>query len=81
MSTKFDIYQAVTDRIIAQLEKGVVPWHKPWKVTGVAIRGAEDLRKVAFNRVTKTAYSALKEIPLAVFGKGGLTNNRKADII
>src|SRR5436309_3449337 len=28
MST--DAYQIVTDRIIAQLEQGVVPWQKPW---------------------------------------------------
>ena len=25
------IYQMVTDRIIEQLEKGVVPWQRPWK--------------------------------------------------
>jgi antirestriction protein ArdC len=25
-----DIYQTVTDRIIAELTKGCVPWHKPW---------------------------------------------------
>ena len=25
-----DIYQEVTDRIIAQLDQGVIPWHKPW---------------------------------------------------
>jgi len=25
------IYEMVTDQIIAQLEKGTVPWHKPWK--------------------------------------------------
>lgn len=37
----FDIYAAVTDRIIEQLDQGVIPWHKPW--TGVqsgAISGA-----------------------------------------
>lgn len=37
----FDIYAAVTDRIVAQLEQGIIPWHKPW--TGVqsgAISGA-----------------------------------------
>ncbi|SEC87372.1 ArdC family protein [Terriglobus roseus] len=28
---KLNIYQIVTDRIIASLEKGVVPWEKPWK--------------------------------------------------
>ena len=69
MEKKFDIYQAVTDRIIAKLEKGVIPWHKPWKVTGVAIRGAEDLRKVAFNRVSKTAYSALNQMLLTRAGE------------
>ena len=25
-----DIYQIVTDRILEQLENGVVPWRKPW---------------------------------------------------
>lgn len=25
-----NVYQIVTDRIIEQLKKGVVPWHKPW---------------------------------------------------
>ena len=28
---KFDINNMVTDKIIESLEKGVVPWHKPWK--------------------------------------------------
>ena len=27
---KTDIYQIITDRIIKQLEKGIIPWHKPW---------------------------------------------------
>ncbi len=27
---KFDIYTVITDRIIAELEKGVIPWRKPW---------------------------------------------------
>ena len=30
MKTKTDIYQEVTDRIIDQLEKGVVPWKQTW---------------------------------------------------
>ena len=25
-----DVYQSVTDRIIASLEEGTVPWRKPW---------------------------------------------------
>ena len=27
------IYQRITDRIIALLEQGTIPWHKPWKGT------------------------------------------------
>lgn len=48
---QFNIYQAVTDRIIEQLEQGVIPWRKPWKVSGIQIRFKEDLTKLAFNRV------------------------------
>jgi len=25
-----DIYAEVTSRIIAEMEKGVIPWKKPW---------------------------------------------------
>lgn len=67
--TKFDIYQEVTDRIIQQLEQGIIPWHKPWKMTGVSIKGATDLRKLAYNRVTKTAYSALNQMLLSRVGE------------
>lgn len=28
------VYEVVTDRILAELEKGVVPWRRPWRVTG-----------------------------------------------
>ena len=27
---KSDVYQRITDQIVADLEKGVRPWHKPW---------------------------------------------------
>lgn len=26
-----DVYQIITDRILESLDKGVVPWHKPWR--------------------------------------------------
>jgi antirestriction protein ArdC len=29
-----DIYQEVTNRIVASLEAGTVPWRRPWKMTG-----------------------------------------------
>lgn len=31
---KFDIYQEITDRIIAELETGIIPWQKPWIASG-----------------------------------------------
>lgn len=30
MSEKFDIYEAVTNRIIDQMEQGKIPWNRPW---------------------------------------------------
>ena len=30
---KANVYEMVTERIIAELEKGIIPWEKPW--TGV----------------------------------------------
>ena len=49
-ATKFNIYEHVTQTIIAQLEAGTVPWRKPWtgsetgfqmplRVTGETYRG------------------------------------------
>lgn len=29
--TKTDVYQTITDTIIAKLEAGVIPWEKPWQ--------------------------------------------------
>lgn len=48
------VYEMVTDRIIEQLESGVIPWEKPW--TGV--------RSGAFNRVSKKSYSLLNQMLL-----------------
>jgi antirestriction protein ArdC len=31
---RVDLYQAVTDAIIAELEYGLKPWKRPWKTTG-----------------------------------------------
>lgn len=50
-----DIYAAVTDRIIAQLETGVVPWKKPW--VGVGSRCA-----VSFT--SRKPYSLLNQLLL-----------------
>ena len=50
----FDIYAAVTDRIIQQLEKGKIPWQKPWGgIGGGAISGT-----------TRKPYSLLNQMLL-----------------
>ena len=52
-----DIYKEVTDRIISQLNQGIIPWHKPWISNGSAISHA-----------TGHSYSLLNQILL---GKPG----------
>lgn len=54
----FDIYAAVTDRIITQLEQGVIPWRKPW--TGI--------QSGAVSGTTGKPYSLLNQMLL---GKPG----------
>ena len=49
-----NVYQIVTDRIIAELEKGIIPWERPW--TGV--------REGAYSRATGRPYSLLNQMLL-----------------
>ena len=49
-----NVYQIVTDRIIAELEKGIIPWRKPW--TGV--------RSGAYSHSTGRPYSILNQFML-----------------
>lgn len=51
---KFNIYEEITNRIINQLENGIIPWHKPW--SGIA--------SGAYNRVSKRPYSLLNQMLL-----------------
>lgn len=51
---KANVYDMITDRIIAELEKGQIPWEKPW--TGV--------RSGAYNRITKRPYNLLNQMLL-----------------
>ena len=39
-----DVYQRVTDQIVAELEKGVRPWLKPWNAEHAAGRITRPLR-------------------------------------
>lgn len=53
------VYEMVTERIINQLEKGIIPWRKPW--TG--IKGG------AYNRISKKSYSLLNQMLLKYEGE------------
>jgi len=35
-----DIYAEITNRIISQMEQGIIPWHKPWIASGCAVSHA-----------------------------------------
>ena len=48
-----DIYKEITDRIMAQMENGVIPWQKPWMASGQAI-----------SRTTGKPYSLLNQMLL-----------------
>ena len=54
----FDIYTEITNRIIAELEQGIIPWQKPWTGT----------RDGAISRSTGKPYSLLNQMLL---GKPG----------
>ena len=53
-----DIYKEVTDRIIAQMENGIIPWHKPWIASNQAV-----------SHVTGKAYSLLNQMMLGRAGE------------
>lgn len=55
----FDIYAAITDRIIAELENGIIPWRKPWTGTTTG----------AISRETGRPYSLLNQMLLGTPGE------------
>lgn len=76
------VYEMVTDRIIAQLEEGVIPWEKPW----FGVMGG------AFNRISKKNYSLLNQMLLQYDGEyatfkqwerlgGKIRKNERAEIV
>lgn len=63
-----DVYQIVTDRIIAELESGNIPWHKPWNRPTVTYEGVKvkvNPKNVAWSRSTGKPYSFLNQMLLA----------------
>ena len=53
-----DIYKEITDRIISQMEEGIIPWQKPWIACGKAI-----------SRSTGKPYSLLNQMLLGQPGE------------
>lgn len=48
------VYEMVTERIITQLEQGIIPWEKPWS----------GIRSGAYNRISKKSYSLINQMML-----------------
>ena len=59
---KMNVYQMVTDRIVEELHKGIIPWHKPWTGVGVENGGA-------INYVSRKPYSLLNQMLLGRAGE------------
>lgn len=77
-----NVYQMVTDRIVEQLEKGVIPWQKPWTGT----------KNGAYNRISRKPYSVLNQMLLLHSGEyatfkqwkevgGRIRKGEKAEIV
>lgn len=54
-----NVYEMITERIIEQLENGVIPWQKPWTGT----------KNGAYNRVSRKPYSILNQMLLQHSGE------------
>lgn len=49
-----NVYEMVTARIIEQMDKGIIPWHKPWHIAGKT-------EEMAINYVSRKPYSTLNQ--------------------
>ena len=79
---KANVYDMVTDRIIEELSKGIIPWEKPWTGT----------RAGAYNRISNKPYSLLNQMLLSKTGEyasfkqwtelgGHIKKGEKAEIV
>lgn len=59
VSQKDYIYSRITEKVIAQMEKGIVPWRKPWKTL---LDGSVEVPR---NYATKKAYKGVNYMLLA----------------
>ncbi len=71
MKTKQTVESIVTKRILAELEKGSVPWVKPWKELGVAGGG-----NIPVNHISNDPYHGINVLALWCAGIGKFESNR-----
>ena len=77
---KLNVYEMVTDRILAELEKGNIPWHKPWIVPTIKYKGVKvevDPKSCAYSRSTGRPYSLLNQMLLCRSGEWATYNQIK----
>lgn len=65
-TNKSNVYDLVTERIIEQMNKGIIPWHKPWSIVA---NGNTNGTNSAINYVTRKAYSPLNQMLLGESGE------------
>lgn len=66
-----DLYQTVTDKVIADLEAGTVPWVKPWEGSGHAGLGLPE------NAATGRAYSGIN---ILLLWASAMTHGRSSHV-
>lgn len=63
-----DTYEIVTKRIIEKMENGIIPWQRPWVIKEQKV-DAVMAKRLAFNRITKRAYSSTNQMLLENVGE------------
>jgi len=51
------VYDVITDRILDQLERGVVPWHRPWHGTPTSLTTGKEYRGINLILLGSSGYS------------------------
>lgn len=70
---KEDLFQVVTDKIVAALEKGTPPWRKPWRT----VAGSVSMSGLPANALTGRAYSGINVLLLWIDAADkGFTSHR-----
>lgn len=62
MAQKINVYQMVTDRIIEKMKGGIIPWKKPWHLTGSG-------EEFAISYTSRKPYSLLNQFILGEPGE------------